>query len=266
VKILISGYGSIGKRHVSNIRALYPDAHIIIADPLVTLPHEAALFYTHFSEALNHHSDAQAAIIASPHDCHLDQLMACVGAGVPAYVEKPLFTSTQLERARALLQMIPGYRGAVGFQYRYHRDMWKVRSIHIAGENLKFYGQDGLVSRYGKTVMDTMVSHPIDTALRLNGPALDVKFKSDGVQAKGRITHRNGGESDFSYRMDSLPRESKIKVGEDVIDLPPDNNSYAQAMAAFLKYAHGGPHDGRLATLADGLAVSEIMAQAEEMK
>jgi len=65
MKILIIGLGSIGKRHFENVRALRPDAEILVYDPERGLGNEGML------ANLKHIS---AAIIASPTGTHFEYL------------------------------------------------------------------------------------------------------------------------------------------------------------------------------------------------
>ena len=119
MKIIVIGSGSIGKRHAANIRALRPDARLVIADPKQQAPRGAFQVYRDWVEALQSHT-YDCAVIASPTEFHYEQLLACCERGIPALVEKPPATAAQLEHYRALVERYQDLRYAIGFQYRFH--------------------------------------------------------------------------------------------------------------------------------------------------
>jgi predicted dehydrogenase len=88
-KILVIGYGSIGKRHAQVLNQLYPSAKIAI---ISTHREEGRFGFSSLSEAGNLH-DYDYFIIASQTSSHYDQL-ALIDAEVSGkiiLVEKPLF-------------------------------------------------------------------------------------------------------------------------------------------------------------------------------
>lgn len=97
---LVVGLGSIGRRHLANLRALRPDMAIWALrrtgteSPDPTVPVVGSL-----DEALAVHP--QVAILASPAPCHVTEALALAKAGVHLLVEKPL--SDRLEGVADLL-------------------------------------------------------------------------------------------------------------------------------------------------------------------
>jgi predicted dehydrogenase len=86
MKVLIVGYGSAGKRHAENAKALGHD--VAIYDP----PRGIGTW----DESL----DANAAIIASPPHVHLRGLSLCTQANMPVLVEKPFCLPEQIIAAK----------------------------------------------------------------------------------------------------------------------------------------------------------------------
>jgi hypothetical protein len=260
LKILLFGYGSIGRRHARNLHAL--GHHVVAADPFSAPPAPdgtVALFYRDWRRALADHGDAAGVVIASPTAEHAHQLAAAmVVRGLPVYCEKPLVAP---EHVDWLAPANFRERCAVGFQYAFHPLMPSVERLARTHGELNFRGQDDLLARYGPDVEGVMVAHPVATALRLLGPAEDVRLFSDGVSLGGTITHQSGARSLYLFRMDRGPRESWAGAGPGRVALTPDDGMYRACLGAWLATLAGGERDPRLATLALGLAVSRVLAQ-----
>jgi predicted dehydrogenase len=92
-RILIVGYGSIGKRHLRLMRELVPNADIRV------LRHEKTYEIPEFSNGCFFSIDEaiafgpQVAIIASPAPFHIPTAMSLASVGVHLLVEKPLSSS-----------------------------------------------------------------------------------------------------------------------------------------------------------------------------
>jgi predicted dehydrogenase len=94
LNVLLSGPGLMGKQHAKLIKA-HPDCKLsaIVAPSSECNKQVArtngATFYSSLEEALRlEHFDA--AIISSPNEFHFAQASACVRAGIPVLVEKPI--------------------------------------------------------------------------------------------------------------------------------------------------------------------------------
>lgn len=251
MKILIFGLGSIGKRHAANLRLLRPDARIVTADPA------GGADYADWLVALAMNFDSDCAVIASPEQCHLEQMQALAAHGIRFYVEKPPCLISQIDAYHDVVTDCASQNlyCAVGFQYRYHAFTGYLPAMEH--KRIAFYARDALLSRYGPTVQTTMASHALDLALWLLGPAEFVNLKSNGVKLTGDIQHRRGGISEYDYEIDSLLYESSIYLPGASVSLLPDDTAYQKSMAAFLDKRRG------YATLSDGLDVMEALAQCE---
>ncbi len=147
-RVLIIGLGSIGQRHVRNLRALLGDRVEILAWRVRGLPHvvtpalqsdagrdvereyDLRVFGT-LEAALAHRP--QAAFICNPNSLHVPAALACLDAGCDVFLEKPvshnLDGSTQLMEAAARNGRIV----MVGYQFRFHPCFLELQNILRAG-------------------------------------------------------------------------------------------------------------------------------------
>jgi predicted dehydrogenase len=134
-KYLVTSQGSIGRRHLANLRALRPDATIAVLRTKAQAgqPCLAGVdlqFYT-LEEALAFRPDA--AIVASPASVHLTLAEALVRAGIPVLIEKPLADSTEGVRAFAELARERQVRAGVGYNLRFLPSLVKARALVLDG-------------------------------------------------------------------------------------------------------------------------------------
>ncbi len=122
-KVLIAGCGSIGRRHIRNLRELG------VRDFVLCDPSEAALDMAaeglesprrvdNFADALD--SGADAAVIATPSSMHMEMSTALAGKGTHLFIEKPL--SHTLDGAEALIKLVEelGVAAMMAMCYRFH--------------------------------------------------------------------------------------------------------------------------------------------------
>lgn len=93
MRYLIISLGSIGRRHLRNLRVLLPNAHIAVLRQHTTVengavPEGADQQFTTLEQALAFKPDA--AIIASPATAHLGTALSLARAGIHLLIEKPL--------------------------------------------------------------------------------------------------------------------------------------------------------------------------------
>lgn len=128
MKFLIAGFGSIGRRHMNNLRALGENDILLLRSHHSTLPDSEITgvpVETSLEAALTHHPDA--VIIANPTALHLDVAIPCALAGCSILMEKPV--SNTLERIPDLREALQqgGGQFLTGFQFRFHPGLLQVR-------------------------------------------------------------------------------------------------------------------------------------------
>ena len=291
MKILLVGAGSIGLRHLCNLLALYPDAEIVVCDPLekrakmalAECKNAKSRTYKTFEDALEHALDADYAIIASPDKEHIHQAASLFTHDIAFYLEKPACDLSA--ESIALLHNISvsaniflvldsssaaGGHCTMGYQYRFHPVIIENYARWQACGYLRFYARDDLKSRYGANCLAVMAAHPIDTALYVLGPVDRVEMQTNGLSVTGRIWHTGGGLSEFDIAMQPGPRVSQITAGDGggwskTYDLDRDDGMYLSALKAWLDWFQGGERDKRTATLAEGWASMEVMKKIKQV-
>ena len=135
MKILIIGLGSIGQRHVRNLRHLLGDQLELIAYRVRRLGHVITpgfgvddhrnveleydiQVFDDLEQALAQRPDA--AFICNPNSMHVSTAMACLQAGCDLFIEKPVASS--LEGVQALFALAESSDRIimVGYQLRFH--------------------------------------------------------------------------------------------------------------------------------------------------
>lgn len=131
MRFLICGLGSVGRRHLRNLKALGYDDVVLLRsgestlsdDELTGLPVERDL-----RQALKRW-EPEAVVIANPTAYHLEIAIPAAAAGCDLLIEKPLSHSTQLvEDLRSAVVRGKG-RVLVGFQFRFHPGLKAVHRL-----------------------------------------------------------------------------------------------------------------------------------------
>lgn len=144
MKCLFAGLGSIGQRHVRNLRQLLGDQVEILAyravnqspvlNPDMTVNHNAAVesaynihSFARLDEALSEKPDA--VFIANPNNLHLPVALAAARAGCHLFIEKPL--SDSLEGVKELIDITNKQRlvAFVAYQFRFHPGLRWIKSL-----------------------------------------------------------------------------------------------------------------------------------------
>jgi len=135
MKFLIAGFGSIGRRHFHNLISLGEKDVIFYRSAKSTLPDDELkdfIVENDLSAVLNHHPDA--VIVANPSALHLDVAMPAAQMGCHLLLEKPISnTLANLETLRTLVKK-SGSQVLVGFQFRFHPGLLKIKEILTSGE------------------------------------------------------------------------------------------------------------------------------------
>jgi len=267
MKFGILGGGSIGARHYANLLQLGHET--LLYDPVAHQDFGCASREEVFAWA-------DAMVIATPTTRHYDDLMDCMDAGKPTFVEKPIAANQQeweeISRLRELPQIF------VGYNLRFHPLVRAAKnrldgktigqplyaSFILAQISLKpDYLRDGVVLNW---------SHEIDLARYLLGPC-EVVFsviRKDPIEDEADIhmVHHGFIRSDVHLNYISEPQCRKFTIvgtkGAFTVDLTTNPEAFAQSyrdeMRAFLDHIAGKPTSG--ATGDDGCAVLQLCLDA----
>jgi predicted dehydrogenase len=130
MKILIAGFGSIGRRHFHNLLALGERDILFYRSGRSTLPDDELTGYvveTDLQAALSHRP--QAVIVANPTALHLEVAIPAAEAGCSLFLEKPV--SHTLDRLSELEAVVRRSRSKVlvGYQFRFHPGLRQVKLL-----------------------------------------------------------------------------------------------------------------------------------------
>ncbi len=129
MKFLIAGFGSIGRRHLRNLRALGETDIVLLRSHKSTLPDDeiAGLpVETDITAALAHRPEA--VIISNPTALHLDVAIPAAMAGCAILMEKPI--SHSLERLDEFKSAAKtgGAGVLLGYQFRFHPGLRQIKT------------------------------------------------------------------------------------------------------------------------------------------
>ncbi|MCU0348554.1 MAG: Gfo/Idh/MocA family oxidoreductase [Saprospiraceae bacterium] len=136
MKILIVGFGSIGKRHFDNLVALgYRDFQVLTSQDLTAFEdlHRLRLCKEiNLNDALAKRPDV--VFVCNPTALHLETALAAAEAGCSIFLEKPVSHNlVGLEKLAALAE-VKQLKIQVGFQWRYHGVLRGIRSAIAEGK------------------------------------------------------------------------------------------------------------------------------------
>lgn len=137
-RYLVVSLGSIGRRHIGNLRLLCPDAqigvlrtHTRMGAKTEALPEGINVQFFELAEALAFAPDT--VVVASPASTHLYYAMAFIARGVPVLVEKPLADTTYGLRELVAKAAEHQVRAAVAYNLRYKPSLQHVRQQVLTG-------------------------------------------------------------------------------------------------------------------------------------
>lgn len=135
MKFLIAGFGSIGRRHFRNLKALGERDILFYRSGHSQLDDEELTGYTvehDLSTALAHKPDA--VIVANPTALHLDVAVPAAKGGCHLFLEKPISHNLDgLDELEAAVKA-SGSRVLAGFQFRFHPGLQKAAELLISGK------------------------------------------------------------------------------------------------------------------------------------
>jgi predicted dehydrogenase len=121
LKYLIVGFGSIGKRHVNNIRIIDPGAEISLwhtRSHIAAHPAGVACEVFCYDDAISQKPDI--AIITNPASDHIPIAQKLSQKGIDLFIEKPLSSSMDGVNELLQIQKISGNLIMVGYNFRFH--------------------------------------------------------------------------------------------------------------------------------------------------
>lgn len=149
MKVLMIGLGSIGQRHLRNIKRLYGEEIEILAyrtrrlqqtfsdamqirDGVILEEEYGIKVFTNLSDALKEEPDI--AFVTNITSKHMEVALACAKAGCNLFVEKPL--SDTMDGIEELKQLIENKKLVVfmGFQNRYHPCIQEMKKVLKEGK------------------------------------------------------------------------------------------------------------------------------------
>lgn len=131
---MIAGLGSIGRRHLRNLKALGEEDIMIYRSGRSTLQDdelEGFITETELDTAFSHKPDA--VIVSNPTALHLDVAIPAAQAGCHVLLEKPV--SHNLECVDELIAAVKrgGGKVLVGYQFRFHPGLQEVKRWLMEG-------------------------------------------------------------------------------------------------------------------------------------
>ncbi|PZV79143.1 putative dehydrogenase [Algoriphagus aquaeductus] len=150
MKILLKGFGSIGKRHASNLLALgYTDLVIITSKSTLGDGLDHLLKYRSVQEAADNHTGFTHGFICSPTAFHMSDLKAFLKVGIPnIYIEKPVSHTLDfcIDLGHEIQQS--NTRVQVGFDLHFDPGLMKAKEIIESGEIGKILSANAFVGQY----------------------------------------------------------------------------------------------------------------------
>lgn len=131
MRVLLTGRGSIAKRHVRHLRALVPDLDLAVISSTGEVDNHflPCTIFGHMQAGLEWKPDS--VVVASISSKHADELATCLGLGLPCLVEKPLVINyAQLAHLeKAMREKSTPTAVVVGCNLRYLPALHKLKHI-----------------------------------------------------------------------------------------------------------------------------------------
>ena len=127
MKILVVGYGSIGKRHVQNLLKISGLEIIICTKQKINKPSKKIKLFKSLKDCIKEEPDI--GIIANESNLHIQTAITLANTGMDLFIEKPL--SNSLKESKELLKIIKKKKlvTQVGCQLRFHKCIKKIKEI-----------------------------------------------------------------------------------------------------------------------------------------
>ncbi len=135
MKFLIAGLGSIGRRHLRNLRALGQEDILLYRTHKATLPDAELSGYPTFTElSLALAEKPDGVIVANPTALHLKVAIDAAKSGAALLIEKPISDSLAgLGELQSALKL-SDKPAMVGFHFRFHPVLNQVKTLLESGQ------------------------------------------------------------------------------------------------------------------------------------
>jgi predicted dehydrogenase len=234
VRVAVVGCGSAGRRHLANLQALGCEAHGFDYGEMEGVSPALGLWL----------SSADAVVIATPWDRHLQYVESAIRAGIPFYVEKPLGSLDQLPQWRKLTTVVGASLpvNQVGYQLRFHPSYLAMRQLVPTPLGGSFRCDFDMSTWPGKSYgpPELEASHELDLALDC-GLGLEDVVLSRGQYYREWYVYDANASAHVSF-------SSAAELGDQM---------YVDAMAHFLECVREGKPTR--VPLSDGLRVLEAI-------
>lgn len=208
------------------------------------------------------------AVIATPPDLHLTQIRQCLDVGLPVLCEKPLCGLGQLAEAEALLEHPGAGRVMVGFNWRFHPEVIKLRNIPddagVKWTEFDFCQYRPSLPDWG--LLLDHCSHDLDifSFITKSIPAIvEAEYGETQVYKIWEIILKNGFIRDYVSNDENEPRSGQIRTyygngSIGIMNLQPDPAMYTAMWEAFL----GGRYEPGLE---EAIETQRLLERCEEL-
>ena len=134
-KILICGFGSIGKKHFKIIKKNWPDIKVSLLrsspNKKKILKYEKFDIYENFYDFKSALSwSPEGVILSNPASCHLDYGIFFAKNGIPILIEKPIGTGNESEKSWSLLNKLSKSNYIqIGYVFRHEEGVLYLKKI-----------------------------------------------------------------------------------------------------------------------------------------
>jgi len=292
VKVLVIGCGSIGRRHIANLRALGHDVQITDVDPEAVARVNEEPGWTasttdltlEAAQGTSPFASCDAVMICTPAATHaaVARQIYLEGYRGPLFVEKPLVLD--LESAE-IFRTWPHPVTQVGYNWRFHPDIRPLMAIPSAGVSLHLDCRTNIAHWPGRDYADPWLecSHEIDLACAwlgdptsvVSGPFIDPGDDTLMLGGFVQMQHPDRSDSliDLRWAHQGRPEREYHVFRRDgsrhrlIPAIHPDaaglQMSYHDELAHFLDAVHLGV--ATMCPFSDGLRVVGICEHARRM-
>ena len=245
-RILIVGFGSIGKKHLKSLRQIFPAAEIAIfrRNNSSFIPIGADYLFSNWSQVEGFSPDI--ALICTPASMHLDAVRILAPLGVHLFIEKPM-TAT-LDQAIELVDLVANLpiRVMIGYNLRYSPSLIFFKQCmdrRLVGDALSIrceVGQNISTWRPGTDLMESVsllsemgggvlleLSHEIDYLHWIFG---EIKLIGGLISRKKRLNFEVEDEANLIFEIKDNASNSRLCASVNLDFLRWDTTRYCLAI------------------------------------